>query len=77
MTPEKYLECSIIKSIQCLSFQKIGLLEHLGTIMFTISGQSLQSNIIPAIEISNICTFHICTDMRGEVINYITIGLEH
>ena len=33
-TPEKWLDCSIFIPIKCFFFQKIGLLEHLGTILF-------------------------------------------
>ena len=64
----------------CFPFRKyVGLLEHLGPILFSISSRAYSLQIIPAIEISNIWEswFHFCTDMRGDLPGNISLGLDH
>ena len=54
VTPEKYLECSITISIQCRSFQKIGLSEHLGTILFLFNNKQVPEYDPPYYPLCNI-----------------------
>ena len=64
----------------CFPFRKyVGPLEHLGTILFSITSRDYSLQIIPAIEISNIWEswFHFCTDMRSKLTGNISLGRDH